>query len=104
MKELILEYLMGTFYISTVDNATYKIDGDSPIGFSQIESNLIQTFHLDEDLAHIIIFNWLLVGGVKLVRKNWNKTYITHNNGVYSTHATSITEDIDFEYKLVENG
>ena len=103
MKELILDYLDATFYISSVDNAVFKIDGDSKIGFTQIETNLIRTFQLDEDLAHIITFNWLLVGGIKLVRKNWNKTYITHNSGVYSTHTTTLTSDIDFEYKLVEN-
>ena len=103
MRELILEYLKETFYINTIGNTVYKIDGDSPIGFSRIEANLIQTFHLDEDLAHIITFNWLLKGGIKLIKKNWDETYIKHNRDTYSTHTTSITEDIDFEYKLVEN-
>ena len=103
MKELILEYLEETFYISAVDNATYKVDCDSQIGFSQIEANLIQTFHLDEDLAHTITFNWLVVGGIKLVIHNWYKTYIIQDKGVYNTNTTSITEDIDFKYKLVDN-
>jgi len=102
MKELILEYLNNTFYCSAVDNAAYKCDGDSKIGFSQIESNVIRTFHLNEDLAHLLIFNWLLAGGIRLVRKNWNKGYITHNSGVYSSYETTITKDIDFEYQLVD--
>jgi len=102
MKELILEYLNDTFYVSAVDNAAYRSEDDSPIGFQQIESNIIRTFHMDEDLAHILVFNWLLIGGIRLVRKNWNKTYMTHNSGVYTSYETTLTEDIDFEYKLVD--
>jgi len=102
MKELILEYLNDTFYCSAVDNAAYRCDDDGQIGFAQIESNIIRTFHMDEDLAHILTFNWLLLNGIRLVRKNWNKGYTTHNNSVYTSYETTITEDIDFEYKLVD--
>ncbi len=101
MKELILEYLNNTFYCSGVDNAAYRCDGDTKIGFVQIESNIIRTFHMDEDLAHILVFNWLLYGGIKLVRKNWDKGYITHNTSVYTSYETTLTEDIDFEYKMI---
>jgi hypothetical protein len=102
MKELILEYLNETFYLNSIENTAYLTKDDTPIGFQQIESNITRTFNINEDLAHIIVFNWLLFNDIKLVRKNWNKTYITHNRGVYSTHETTLTEDIDFEYKLVD--
>lgn len=104
MKEIILEYLTDEFYFSDVDKCVFSISNDNrKIGYAQIEKMLIKIFDLDEDLAHAIVFNWLLFNGVNLVRKNWNKTYMGHNKNVMVHYETTISEDIDFEYKLVAN-
>ena len=102
MKELIIEYLNAEFYYSSVDNYVYATSDDKfQFGYKQIQRNIIDTFDVDKELAYDIVFNWLLSVGVKLVRKDWNDTYITHNTGVLEHHETTITEDIDFKYKLI---
>ena len=102
MKELISEYLNEAYYLSAVDNAAYLTSDDSPIGFSEIEDILTRGFMLDEDMAHAIVFNWLLYGGIKLVKKNWNKTYITRDLSLYS-YETTVSDDKVFEYTLVKH-
>ncbi len=102
MKEIILEYLNDEFYYSDIDNCVYSILYNR-IGYHQIEINIIKIFNIDEDIAHAIVFNWLLTNGVKLVRKNWNKSYITYNKNVIVNFEPTITEDIDFLYKLIPN-
>jgi len=87
MKELILEYLNEVFYCS--DNSAYQRGNNSLIGFRQIEGIVIRTFHLNEDLTHLLIFNWLLANGIKSISKDWDKHYIT-----------SPTKDIIFNYQL----
>ena len=96
-----MEYLGDVYYIDTYENAVYSILDDSKVGFVQIESAITRIFGIDEDWGHVIVFNWLLFNGVNLVRKNWNKTYMVHNKGSYSSYETTLTEDIDFEYKMV---
>ncbi len=105
MKEIILEYLNDEFYYSTVHNCVFSVSNDhQKIGYGQIERLIGKIFGIDEDLAHAIVFNWLLVCGVKLVKKNWNKTYMVHNKDVMVMYENkTVTEDIDFIYKLVPN-
>ena len=101
---LIVDYLDTEFYYSAVDNSVFSVSADHyQIGYQQLEDIIIKMFHINEDIAHAIVFNWLLANGVQLVRKNWNRRYMVHNSGVISDPAanTSITEDIDFEYKLI---
>lgn len=100
MEELITEYLNGAYYLSAVDNAAYKTLDDSKVGFAEIESIVGRMFKLDEDWAYAIVFNWLLYGGIRLVKKNWNKTYMVHNSSVYSYEST-ITDGSEFTYNLV---
>ena len=107
MKEIILEYLNDEFKFTegsgaNSENLNYVFsisNNNQKIGFQQIETMVKKVFNVDEDIAHAIVFNWLLYNGVKLVRKNWNKTYITHNNIVVQYEQTS-SEPIDFVYKL----
>lgn len=104
MKEIILEYLNDEFYYSDVDNCVLSISNDNnKIGYQQIETIVIKIFNIDEDVAHAIVFNWLLFNGVKLVRKNWNKSYMVHNKNVMVHFETTITKDVDFIYKLIPN-
>ena len=101
MTELITEYLNGAYYLSAVDNAAYMVENDKPISFANIESVVTRMFGLDEDWAYGLVFNWLLLGGIKLVRKNWNKDYVVSNSGVYTRYEMTLTHDVDFQYKLV---
>jgi len=104
MKEIILEYLNDEFYYSDVDNCVLSIsNNNNKIGYHQIEAIVIKIFNIDEDVAHAIVFNWLLFNGVKLVRKNWNKSYMVHNKNVMVHFETTITKDVDFIYKLIPN-
>lgn len=104
MNEIILEYLNDEFYYSAVDNGVFSISNyNNKIGYQQIETIITKIFNIDEDIAHAMVFNWLLFNGVKLVRKNWNKSYMTHNKNITVHFETTITEDIDFVYKLIPN-
>ena len=104
MNEIILEYLNDEFYYSAVDNGVFSISNDNnKIGYQQIETIITKIFNIDEDIAHAMVFNWLLFNGVKLVRKNWNKSYMVHNHNFMVHFETTITEDIDFVYKLIPN-
>jgi len=104
MNEIISEYLNDEFYYSAVDDCVFSVSNDNrKIGYNQIEVIISKIFDLDDDLAHVIVFNWLLFNGVKLVKKNWNKTYMVHNKNLMLHHETTISEDIDFEYKLITN-
>ncbi len=103
MKEIILEYLNDEFYYSDIDNCIISKSNNNKIGYQQIETIVIRIFNIDEDIAHAIVFNWLLFNGVKLVRKNWNKSYIVHNKNVMVHFETTITDDVDFIYKLIPN-
>lgn len=112
MKEIILEYLNDEFKFTAGTgvnnddiNSVFSISNNNQkIGFHQIETIIIKVFNLDEDIAHAIVFNWLLYNGVKLVRKNWNKTYMIYNKNNVVEYERTLTEDIDFEYKLIPNG
>lgn len=104
MMEIILEYLNDEFYYSDIDNCVLSISNhNNKIGYQQIETIIIKIFHIDEDIAHAIVFNWLLFNGVNLVKKNWNKSYMVHNKSVIVDFETTITEDVDFIYKLIPN-
>jgi len=102
--ELVVDYLNTEFYYSAVDNCVFSISSENyKIGYQQMEDIITKVFDINEDVAHAILFNWLLANGVKLVRKNWNRRYMVHNSGVIEdpiANAT-ITADIDFEYKLI---
>jgi len=84
MKKLISEYLNGLYYVSTVDNGVYLTVDGSQIGFSNIEDKISKVFMISEDFAHALVFNWLLGGGIKSIKQNWDKTYIINNSDVYS--------------------
>lgn len=100
--ELVVVFLNSEFYYSESDNCVYSIsNNDQKVGYQQIENIVKKVFNISEDWAHAITFNWLLGKDVPLVRKNWNKTYIVHNLSVYEYHNQTITEDIDFVYKLI---
>lgn len=101
---IIVDFLNAEFYYSAVDNCVFCNSNENQrIGYQQIENIVKKTFRIDEDWAHAITFNWLLAQDVPLVRKNWNKTYIVHNLAVFAHHNQTITEDIDFVYKLMPN-
>ena len=101
MVNMILEYLNDEYYFSDEHDCVFSISNNNHrIGFTQIEKCVIKIFDVSDDIAHSVVFNWLLFNGVQLVKKNWNKTYIVHNKGVILNYATTITEDIDFEYKF----
>lgn len=112
MKEIILEYLneefrftSGTGVAADDENYVFSISNNNQkIGFQQIETMIIKIFNLNEDIGHAIVFNWLLYNGVKLVRKNWNKSYIIHNKNSIIQYEQTVSEDIDFIYKLVPDG
>lgn len=90
------------FYYSVDDQCVYSVSHyRQKVGFQQIETLIGKTFHLNEDWAHAITFNWLLTQNVPLVRKNWNKMYLVHN--IRTTNNQTITKDVDFVYKLVPN-
>jgi len=103
MKEIILEYLNDEFYFYDIDNSVFSVSNNTKTGYQQIETNIIKMFNIDDDIAHAIVFNWLLFNGVKLVKKNWNKSYLVHNKNITINFETSITENVDFIYKLIPN-
>lgn len=99
---MILEFLNDEYYYSDEHNCVFSVSNNHHrIGYSQIEKIVIQIFNVNDDIAHSVVFNWLLFNGVQLVKKNWNKTFIVHNKGVMLNYETKITQDIDFEYKFI---
>lgn len=101
---IIVDFLNSEFYYSTQDKCVYSISNyRERVGYQQIENLIGKVFHLNEDLAHAITFNWLLTQDVPLVKKNWNRTYIVHNITINRPYNQSVTSDIDFVYKLVPN-
>lgn len=111
MEKLILEYLNEEFYYSSVDNAIYSIINDhQKIGYVQLENIVVKIFNINEDVAHFMVHGWLLSVGVELIKRNWNRRYLTHNQTMaqiqYNSEVFSeptVTEDVDFEYKLILN-
>lgn len=131
MKEMIIEFLNYEYRFTSGSgvnheniNSVFSISNNNEkIGFIQIEKIIIKVFNLDEDIAHALVFNWLLYNGVKLVRKNWNKMYMVHNhnyfddainiNAINVNHRSEINLTIqyeqpnqhldDFEYKIIPN-
>jgi len=99
MGELIFDYLNSTYYLNIDNNSAYIKYGDVQIGFSQIESLICTIFNLTNDYGQTVIFNWLLINGIKIVNQKWNTTYMVHNDG----YTVSTTEDISFDYKLITN-
>ena len=104
MEHLILKYLDDQFYYSAVHNCVFSINNDTHgIGYNQIEDILNNTFYLTKKQSYPIVVDWLLGLGVDVIDKNWNNIYIIHNHN--ATHwQPSITDNIDFEYKLILDG
>jgi hypothetical protein len=80
----------------------YSVDnGSNEIGYSDLERFIRKTFDLDEDFCYALTFNWLLENDAPLIRKNWNRQFIAHNTSVLAHYEQTLTEDIDFEYIIV---
>lgn len=105
MEKLILEYLNEEFYYSAVDNSVFSILNDGQkIGYVQLENIIIKVFNINEDLAHFIVHGWLLRMGVELIRRNWNKRYLSYNETCEVFSEPTTTHDVgNVEYKLILN-
>ena len=103
MKDLIILLLDKCFYYSVDDCCIFSRDNSQqPIGYNTLESFIRITFNLDKDYSYALVFNWLLDNGVKLVRENWNKSYISHNISYGGHYEQNSTEDIDFKYVMID--
>jgi hypothetical protein len=104
MEKLILEYLNEEFYYSSVDNAIYStLNEYQKIGYIQLENIITKIFNINEDLAHFIVHGWLLSMGVELIKRNWDRRYLAYNKTGEVFSEPTITENVDFEYKLILN-
>ena len=104
MNEIIVEYLNDEYHYCDVENCVFSVSrNNQKIGYNQIETIIVKIFNIDVDIAHAIVFNWLLFNGVKLVRKNWNKSYMVHNKNSMINFEPTTSNNIDFVYKLIPN-
>jgi hypothetical protein len=104
LMEIVVDFLNCGFYYSIHDKCVFSVEDDyQKIGYQQIENIVSRAFQMNEDWAHAITFNWLLAQGVPLVRKNWNKTYLVHNIKPNQPNNQSITNNVDFTYKIIPN-
>tara|TARA_R110000782_G_scaffold220280_1_gene307525 strand:- start:30 stop:344 length:315 start_codon:yes stop_codon:yes gene_type:complete len=102
MKKTIINFLNKCFYCSIEGGCVYSVDnGSNEIGYSDLEIFIRKTFDLDEDFSYALTFNWLLENDAPLIRKNWNHQFIAHNTSVLAHYEQTLTEDIDFEYIIV---
>ena len=103
MKNMIIKFLNKNFYCSIEGGCVYSIDNDSiEIGYSNLEDFIRRTFDLEEDYSYAITFNWLLDNNAPLIKKNWYRQFVD-NISIGGDYEQTLTEDIDFEYIIVND-
>ena len=102
MKNMIINFLNKNFHCDIEVGCVYSVDNDLiEIGYSNLENFIRRTFDLDEDFSYATTFNWLLDNNAPLIRKNWNRQFVGENISIMGDYEQTVTEDIAFEYVLV---